>query len=71
MVDPSQELREGFRLLIEKVFLCSGRDGYIPSYDPTNNHYGCLEPSIELAYRFKILVSYSVKNKLSIQRFRV
>ena len=66
VVDPSQELREGFYLMIERVHLCAGRNGYVPSYDPANKHYGCLEPSIELSHRFKILVSYIVNRQMFI-----
>lgn len=54
-VDPVQNLGEGFKLQIEKVFLCSGRDGYIPKYDPRNGEYGCVADSPNLLYDFKIL----------------
>jgi hypothetical protein len=54
-IDPSQAPQESFYLIIESVYLCAGRDGYVPSYDPANKHYGCLEPSVELAHRLKIL----------------
>ncbi|KAK6494141.1 FRAS1-related extracellular matrix protein 2-like [Huso huso] len=55
MVDPVQNLGESFLCNIEKVFLCTGTDGYVPKYDPTNREYGCLADAPSLLYRFKIL----------------
>eukprot|EP00062_Callorhinchus_milii_P013911 gi/632962602/ref/XP_007897409.1/ PREDICTED: FRAS1-related extracellular matrix protein 3 [Callorhinchus milii] len=55
MVDPVQNLGDSFTCNIEKVFLCTGADGYVPKYNPTNNEFGCLADSISLLYRFKIL----------------
>uniref|UniRef100_A0AAV2LIU3 Calx-beta domain-containing protein n=1 Tax=Knipowitschia caucasica TaxID=637954 RepID=A0AAV2LIU3_KNICA len=55
MVDPVQNLGESFSCSIEKVFLCTGADGYVPKYNPTNKEYGCLADSSSLLYRFKIL----------------
>ncbi|XP_038062968.1 extracellular matrix protein 3-like [Patiria miniata] len=54
-VDPVQNLGDGFRLNIEKVFLCTGRDGYIPKYNPNNGEYGCVADSPNLLYAFKVL----------------
>ena len=40
----------------------AGRDGYIPTYDPTGDLYndgpqfGCIQPGPKLRYRFMILV---------------
>ena len=56
-VDPVQSLGSGFTVHIEKVFLCSGRDGYIPKYSPSNSEYGCLADAPNLLYRFKVIVS--------------
>ena len=56
-VDPVQNLGNSFALTIEKVFLCSGKDGYIPKYDPDNLEFGCIAESPNLQYTFKILVS--------------
>lgn len=56
MVDPVQNLGDSFSCGIEKVFLCTGADGYVPKYNPTNQEYGCLADSSSLLYRFKILV---------------
>ncbi len=58
-VDPVQNLGSSFHLNIEKVFLCSGKDGYIPKYDPENNEFGCVAESDNLQHVFKILVSVS------------
>uniref|UniRef100_UPI00398EB886 FRAS1-related extracellular matrix protein 2-like isoform X2 n=1 Tax=Pristiophorus japonicus TaxID=55135 RepID=UPI00398EB886 len=55
MVDPVQNLGDSFICNIEKVFLCTGADGYVPKYSPTNNEFGCLADSSSLLYRFKIL----------------
>ncbi|XP_041935814.1 FRAS1-related extracellular matrix protein 3 isoform X1 [Alosa sapidissima] len=55
MVDPVQNLGESFSCSIEKVFLCTGADGYVPKYNPTNKEYGCLADAPSLLYRFKIL----------------
>ncbi|XP_071950665.1 extracellular matrix protein 3-like [Antedon mediterranea] len=54
-VDPVQNLGDGFFLNIEKVFLCSGLDGYIPKYNPTNDEYGCVADTPNLLYSYKIL----------------
>lgn len=54
-VDPVQSLGEGFTVNIEKVFLCSGSEGYIPKYNPGNSEYGCLADSHTLMYRFKVI----------------
>ncbi|KAF5911534.1 hypothetical protein HPG69_018698 [Diceros bicornis minor] len=55
MVDPVQNLGASFYCSIEKVFLCTGADGYVPKYSPTNAEYGCLADSPSLLYRFKIV----------------
>ncbi|GCB80094.1 hypothetical protein scyTo_0018014 [Scyliorhinus torazame] len=55
MVDPVQNLGDSFICNIEKVFLCTGADGYVPKYGPTNREFGCLADSSSLLYRFKIL----------------
>ena len=59
MVDPVQNLGDSFTCSIEKVFLCTGADGYVPKYNPTNKEYGCLADAPSLLYRFKILVRSS------------
>lgn len=55
MVDPVQNLGNSFYCSIEKVFLCTGADGYVPKYSPANAEYGCLADSTSLLYRFKIV----------------
>ncbi|XP_044133029.1 FRAS1-related extracellular matrix protein 3 [Bufo gargarizans] len=55
MVDPVQNLGDSFICNIEKVFLCTGADGYVPKYNPDNKEYGCLADSPTLLYQFKIL----------------
>lgn len=56
MVDPVQNLGDSFSCGIEKVFLCTGTDGYVPKYNPINKEYGCLADAPSLLYRLKILV---------------
>ncbi|KAI5930317.1 FRAS1-related extracellular matrix protein 2 [Manis javanica] len=55
MVDPVQNLGDSFYCSIEKVFLCTGADGYVPKYSPANAEYGCLADSPSLLHRFKIV----------------
>ncbi|XP_041920491.1 FRAS1-related extracellular matrix protein 2b [Alosa sapidissima] len=55
MVDPVQNLGDSFICNIEKVFLCTGADGYVPKYNPDNFEFGCLADASSLLYRFKIL----------------
>ncbi|KAK3521428.1 hypothetical protein QTP70_004450 [Hemibagrus guttatus] len=55
MVDPVQNLGDSFHCNIEKVFLCTGADGYVPKYNPTKLEFGCLADSPSLLYRFKII----------------
>lgn len=57
MVDPVQNLGDSFRCSVEKVFLCTGADGYVPKYSPKDAEYGCLADSASLLHRFKIVVS--------------
>uniref|UniRef100_H2Y542 Calx-beta domain-containing protein n=1 Tax=Ciona savignyi TaxID=51511 RepID=H2Y542_CIOSA len=58
---PSQDLKSAYKLQLEKVYLCTGRDGYEPKFDPTGTvfdngpQYGCIEPSKNLQHRFLIL----------------
>ncbi|XP_036379748.1 FRAS1-related extracellular matrix protein 2-like [Megalops cyprinoides] len=55
MVDPVQNLGDSFICNIEKVFLCTGADGYVPKYNPSKAEFGCLADSPSLLYRFKII----------------
>ncbi|XP_053728252.1 FRAS1-related extracellular matrix protein 2b isoform X1 [Synchiropus splendidus] len=55
MVDPVQNLGDSFFCTIEKVFLCTGADGYVPKYNPSNFEFGCLADASSLLYRFKII----------------
>lgn len=56
-MDPVQNLGSSFICNIEKVFLCTGADGYVPKYNPSNFEFGCLADAPSLLYRFKIIVS--------------
>ncbi|XP_074649930.1 FRAS1-related extracellular matrix protein 2-like [Tubulanus polymorphus] len=55
VMDPVKAVNAPFKVTIEKVFICTGEDGYVPKYDPSNGEYGCVEQSPELLYTFKIL----------------
>ena len=59
---PSHDLSSGYKLRIEKLYLCAGRDGYVPVFDPTGERpqYGCLENSSRLKYRLLLLVKRAV-----------
>lgn len=65
MVDPVQNLGDSFYCSIEKVFLCTGDDGYVPKYSPENSEYGCLADSPSLLHRFKIVVSALTRRSVS------
>ena len=60
--NPEQSLNAAYRLQLEKVYLCTGRDGYVPFFDPTGTlynegpQYGCIQPSKSLKHRFLLLV---------------
>lgn len=55
MISPLQSLGHSFALFIEKCFLCTGVDGYIPRYDPDKEDYGCIAHSENLRYVIKII----------------
>ncbi|XP_052791092.1 extracellular matrix organizing protein FRAS1-like isoform X2 [Mya arenaria] len=58
---PEQDLQAAFSLALERVYICAGRDGHIPTYDPTGTvynsgpQYGCIRPGPDLKYRFLVL----------------
>jgi hypothetical protein len=52
-----QTIGNHLQISLEKVFLCSGKDGYIPTFDPNVGQYGCLSKSENLQYHLKIIVS--------------
>ncbi|KAJ8404524.1 hypothetical protein AAFF_G00337910 [Aldrovandia affinis] len=59
--NPEQNLNTAYKLQLEKVFLCTGRDGYLPFFDPTGTlynegpQYGCIQPNKHLKHRFLLL----------------
>ncbi|XP_033757797.1 extracellular matrix protein FRAS1-like [Pecten maximus] len=61
MWDLDQDLRDAYRLSVQKVYLCTGSDGFVPTYDPKGDIYGdgpqfgCIQPSKNLRHRFLIL----------------
>lgn len=60
--NPEQNLNAAYKLQLEKVYLCTGRDGYVPFFDPTGTlynegaQYGCIQPNKHLKHRFLLLV---------------
>ncbi|KAK3859680.1 hypothetical protein Pcinc_034224 [Petrolisthes cinctipes] len=56
-----QDLPPTYTLTIQRVYVCTGADGYVPTYDPTGEvyqdgpQYGCLQPSPRLRHSFLIL----------------
>ncbi|KAF3695350.1 Extracellular matrix protein FRAS1 Precursor [Channa argus] len=59
--NPEQNLNAAYKLQLEKVYLCTGRDGYVPFFDPTGTlynegpQYGCIQPNKNLKHRFLLL----------------
>ncbi|XP_030622204.1 extracellular matrix organizing protein FRAS1 [Chanos chanos] len=59
--NPEQNLNSAYKLQLEKVYLCTGRDGYVPFFDPTGTlynegpQYGCIQPNKNLKHRFLLL----------------
>ncbi|XP_050394788.2 extracellular matrix organizing protein FRAS1 [Patella vulgata] len=66
--NPDQDLKSAYNLGIQKVYLCTGADGYIPTYDPDGEIYnngpqfGCLQPNKKLKHRFLILASILIQS---------
>lgn len=67
---PEQNLNAAYRLQLEKVYLCTGRDGYVPFFDPTGTLYneglqfGCIQPNKHLKHRFLLLVTSAARHHL-------
>ncbi|XP_078258376.1 extracellular matrix organizing protein FRAS1 isoform X5 [Rhinoraja longicauda] len=59
--NPEQNLNSAYQLQLEKVYLCTGKDGYVPFFDPTGTiynegpQYGCIQPNKHLKHRFLLL----------------
>ncbi|KAH7982556.1 hypothetical protein HPB52_005603 [Rhipicephalus sanguineus] len=57
--NPLEELSASLR--IDQVYLCAGKAGFTPSFDPTGHElartpsFGCVQPSPNLEHRFLIL----------------
>lgn len=64
--NPEQNLNAAYKLQLEKVYLCTGKDGYVPFFDPTGTlynegpQYGCIQPNKHLKHRFLLLVQLFV-----------
>lgn len=67
--NPEQNLNAAYKLQLEKVYLCTGKDGYVPFFDPTGTvynegpQYGCIQPNKHLKHRFLLLVSFLLWTK--------
>lgn len=72
MWNPEQNLNAAYKLQLEKVYLCTGRDGYVPFFDPTGTlynegpQYGCIQPNKHLKHRFLLLVGKKHRVRLFI-----
>ncbi|XP_037791423.1 FRAS1-related extracellular matrix protein 2-like [Penaeus monodon] len=55
MINPVQALGVGFHVTLEKCFICTGVDGYVPKYNPATDEYGCVADSPNLLHNFKII----------------
>lgn len=70
--NPEQNLNAAYKLQLEKVYLCTGRDGYVPFFDPTGTlynegpQYGCIQPNKHLKHRFLLLVGETSSPSLYI-----
>ncbi|XP_064918597.1 extracellular matrix organizing protein FRAS1 isoform X3 [Columba livia] len=59
--NPEQNLNAAYKLQLEKVYLCTGKDGHVPFFDPTGTvynegpRYGCIQPNKHLKHRFLLL----------------
>ncbi|XP_038060993.1 extracellular matrix protein FRAS1-like [Patiria miniata] len=59
--NPDQDLDRAYKLQIEKLYLCTGADGFVPYYDPGGQIYkegpqfGCMQENRKLKHRFLIL----------------
>lgn len=71
--NPEQNLNAAYKLQLEKVYLCTGRDGYVPFFDPTGTlynegpQYGCIQPNKHLKHRFLLLVGKTCVFQLAMR----
>ena len=49
---PDKNIGDGYELKLEKVYICTGRNGFTPGYDPLGKFgkqmFGCLQTDPEL-----------------------
>ena len=57
IINPVQKMGQEFTVKIDKVFLCSGKDNYVPKFSPVDKQFGCLTSTkyAPLLYKFKVL----------------
>ncbi|OQV15527.1 Extracellular matrix protein FRAS1 [Hypsibius exemplaris] len=60
MWNPVQDLKDAYKLEIQRLYVCSGKNGYTPTYEPATKpqvepQYGCMQPSKNLRHRFLLL----------------
>ena len=73
MWNPVQDLKDTYKLEIQRLFVCSGKNGYTPTYEPAvranvEPQYGCMQPSKNLRHRFLLLVRLSLFSPTESQR---
>lgn len=74
--NPGQNLNAAYELQLEKVYLCTGKDGHVPFFDPTGTvynegpRYGCIQPNKHLKHRFLLLVSVPLPTEAPCRALR-
>lgn len=51
-----------------QVFVCSGKDGFVPKYKPDSEEYGCASDSGHLRAQYKILVSITTNTYIGLYK---
>ncbi|XP_059153308.1 extracellular matrix protein 3-like [Physella acuta] len=54
-LDPVIDQDKYYDLQLDQVYLCTGKDGYIPKYDKSTENLGCQVKTPNLLYSFKLL----------------
>ena len=56
-----EKIQDAYKLQLEKVYLCTGSNGFVPTFDPSGEiygqgpQYGCIRPMKSISHRFLIL----------------
>ena len=61
MIQNDPKIKDAYKLQLEKVYLCTGSNGFVPTFDPSGEiygqgpQYGCIRPMKSISHRFLIL----------------